>query len=85
MEVFESHFERNLLQENSFSLDLIPAHPLHSPRASEESPLLYRTTDDPAGHPLRLWHVSSALHEDGFPPPDDPAGPCQVRELREPK
>lgn len=62
--------------------DLISSHTLHSPRASEEGPLLYGAADAPADHPVCVRDVSSALHEDGLPPPDDPAGPCQVRRAR---
>ena len=60
-------------------LDLLPSHPLRPPSASEEGPLLHSAADDPADHPVCVRDVSSALHEDGLPPADDPAGPRQVR------
>lgn len=83
VEALYSHFERTTLFFNPRSLlpDVLSADPLHSPRASEESPLLYGSADDPADRPLCLWDVSSALHEDGLPPSDDTAGTYQVRGL----
>lgn len=54
--------------------DLLSSHPLHPPCASEERALLHRSADDPADHPLCIWYVPLALHEDGLPPPDDTAG-----------
>lgn len=59
-------------------LDLLPSYPLHPPGASEEGPLFHSAADDPADHPVCLWDVSAALHEDGLPPADDPACPSQV-------
>lgn len=63
-------------------LDLLSTHPLHPPCAAEERPLLHRSADDSAHHPVCVRDVSSALHEDGLPPSDDTLGPCQVRRLR---
>lgn len=62
----------------SVCLDVLSSHPLRLACTSEEGALFHWAADDPAGHPVCVWHVSSALHEDGLSSLNDPAGPCQV-------
>lgn len=63
------------------SPDCLSPDPLHPQSSPEEDPLFHRPAGPAAPHPLWLWNVTPALHEDDLPPHHDRDDSHQVGSL----